>query len=164
MQERDFEIRFGRREDATEAAGLWVQSAREHEEYDAVYTTSPNAERTMRRFLADLSSGGYACLLVAVIRREEGGEEMVGFLSAELREGSPAFSPKTWTSIDDVYVAPGHRGRGIGRSLLDGCKEWSREKGADGVSLQVAAANERARKLYRELGFREVSVYEVLEF
>lgn len=164
MRQRDFEIRFGRREDAAEAARLWVQSAREHEEYDAVYTTSPNAEKTMRRFLADLSSGGYACLLVAVVQSGEGGEEVVGFLSAELREGSPTFSPKTWTSIDDVYVAPDHRGRGIGRSLLDGCKDWSREREADGVSLQVAAANGRARKLYRELGFREVSVYEVLEF
>lgn len=164
MRERDFEIRFGRREDAAEAARLWMQSAREHEEYDAVYTTSPSAEKTMRRFLADLSSGGYACLLVAVIRREEEDDAVVGFLSAELREGSPTFSPKTWTSIDDVYVAPEHRGYGIGRALLDGCKDWAREREADGVSLQVAAANGRARKLYRELGFREVSVYEVLEF
>ena len=63
-----------------------------------------------------------------------------------------------------VFVEPDHRNLGVGRALLECVKEWAKEKGADGVSLQVAAANERGRKFYEELGFREVSVYEVLEF
>jgi ribosomal protein S18 acetylase RimI-like enzyme len=43
-------------------------------------------------------------------------------------------------------------------------RAWAQERDADGISLQVAAANVRGRKFYEELGFREVSVYEVLEF
>ncbi|WP_053057832.1 GNAT family N-acetyltransferase [Rubrobacter aplysinae] len=156
----DYAVRPGRREDAPEAARLWMQSAEEHTEYDEVYRTSPQAERTMRRFLADLASGGHAFLLVAV-EPDEGG--VIGFLSGELREGSPTFSPKTWASVDDIYVAPEHRSRGVGRELVRRCREWAADRGADGVSLQVAAGNERARKLYRELGFREVSVYAVSE-
>jgi ribosomal protein S18 acetylase RimI-like enzyme len=65
--------------------------------------------------------------------------------------------------VDDIYVAPEHRSRGVGRELVRRCREWAAERGADGVSLQVAAGNERARELYRELGFREVSVYAVSE-
>jgi ribosomal protein S18 acetylase RimI-like enzyme len=137
-----------------------MQSAKEHTEYDEVYRTSPQAERTMRRFLADLASGGHAFLFVAV---EPEGGGVIGFLSGELREGSPTFSPKTWASVDDIYVAPEHRSRGVGRELVRRCREWAAERGADGVSLQVAAGNERARELYRELGFREVSVYAVSE-
>lgn len=162
--QREFTIRPGRREDAAEAARLWMRSAEEHTAYDEVYRTSPRAEKTMRRFLADLAGGGHAFLFVAVVDDEAGVEQVIGFLSGELREGSPTFSPKTWASVDDIYVAPEHRSRGIGRALVDRCRQWSRERGADGVSLQVAAANERARKLYRELGFREVSVYSVSEF
>lgn len=158
----DYTVRPGRREDSPATARLWMQSAEEHTEYDKVYRTSAQAERTMRRFLADLASGGHAFLFVAVTPAEDG-EQVIGFLSGELREGSPTFSPKTWASVDDIYVAPEHRSRGVGRELVRRCREWADERGADGVSLQVAAANERARKLYRELGFREVSVYAVSE-
>ncbi len=51
-----------------------------------------------------------------------------------------------------------------GRALVATVSVWAGDKGASGVSLQVAAANDRARKFYDELGFREISVYEVLEF
>lgn len=154
-----YTVRSGRREDAAAAAALWIRSAEEHTAYDLVYTTSPEAEKIMRRFLADLSSSSHSCLFVA-----EADGEVVGFLSGEIREGSPAFSPKTWTAVEDIYVTQEQRSKGIGRALVDACTEWARDKGADGVSLQVAAGNERARKFYDTLGFREVSVYEVKEF
>jgi ribosomal protein S18 acetylase RimI-like enzyme len=53
---------------------------------------------------------------------------------------------------------------GVGRALFKEGQKWAKKKGADGVSLQVAAVNVRARKFYEELGFREVSVYQVKEF
>ncbi len=157
--EGPFTIRPGRREDAAEAALLWMQSAKEHTAHDPIYATAADAERVMRRFLADLAGSSHSFLFVAVI-----GDQTVGFISGELREGSPAFRPKTWASVDDVFVEPDHRNLGVGRALLESVKTWAKDKGADGVSLQVAAANERGRKFYEELGFREISVYEVLEF
>ena len=169
MKERDdkvpspeefrFAVRPGRRDDAADAARLWVQSAEEHTLYDRVYATAPEAEKIMRRFLADLSSSSHSCLFIA-----ERDGEAIGFLSGELREGSPAFKPKTWAAVEDVYVSPDHRSLGVGHALFEACQKWAQEKGADGVSLQVAAANTRARKFYEELGFREVSVYQVKEF
>ena len=155
--ERDFTIRPGRREDAAEAARLWMQSAKEHTAHDQIYATAPGAERVMRRFLADLAGSSHSFLFVA----ETG---TVGFISGELREGSPAFRQKTWASVDDVFVEQAHRNLGVGRALLASVEEWAKERGAHGISLQVAAANKRGRKFYEELGFREISVYEVLEF
>ncbi len=155
----DFTIRPGRREDAAEAARLWMQSAEEHTAHAPVYATAPDAEKTMRRFLADLARNSYAFVFVATV-----GDRTVGFVSGELREGSPTFRPKTWASVDDVFVETDHRNDGIGHALLAGVEEWAKQKGADGVSLQVAAANARGRKFYEDLGFREVSVYELLEF
>jgi ribosomal protein S18 acetylase RimI-like enzyme len=52
----------------------------------------------------------------------------------------------------------------VGHALLRSVQAWARERDADGISLQVAAANARGRKFYDDLGFREVSVYQVLEF
>jgi GNAT superfamily N-acetyltransferase len=159
MRAKDFTIRPGRREDAAEAARLWMHSAEEHTAHDPVYTTAPGAEKTMRRFLADLARNSYAFVFIATV-----GDRTVGFVSGELREGSPTFLPKTWASVDDVFVEPDHRNAGIGRALLASVEAWARQKGAAGVSLQVAAGNARGRKFYGELGFREISVYEVLEF
>ncbi|MDF2701214.1 MAG: GCN5-related N-acetyltransferase [Rubrobacteraceae bacterium] len=157
--ERDFIIRPGRREDVEEATRLWMRSAQEHTEHDQIYATAPGAERVMRRFLADLTASSHTFLFVA-----ESGGQTVGFISGELREGSPTFRQRTWASVDDVFVEPDSRNLGIGRALIQSVEAWAKERGANGISLQVAAANRRGRKFYEELGFREVSVYEVLEF
>lgn len=154
-----FTIRAGRREDAAEAARLWMQSAEEHTTHDSVYTTAPGAEKTMRRFLADIANSGYSFLFVVVA-----GGRIVGFVSGEMRQGSPTFLPKTWASVDDVFVDPDYRNRGMGRALIQSVEAWAKERDADGISLQVAAANARGRKFYEDLGFREISVYELLEF
>ena len=154
-----FTVRLGKRNDAADAARLWVQSAEEHTLYDLVYTTALDAEKVMRRFLAELSSSSHSCLFVA---EREG--KVIGFLSGELREGSLTFKPKTWAAIEDVYVTPDYRSLGVGRALFEEFQKWAKEKSAHGVSLQVAAGNTRARKLYEELGFREVSIYQVKEF
>jgi len=159
VENRDFTIHPGRREDAAQAARLWMQSAREHTSHDPIYVTAPGAERVMRRFLANLTSSNHAFLFVA-----EYDGRTIGFASGELRESSPTFRPKTWATVDDVFVEPDYRNLGVGRALVESVKAWAKERGADGVSLQVAAANERGRKFYEDLGFREVSVYEVLEF
>ena len=159
MPKREFIVRSGRRDDAADAARLWVQSAAEHTAHDPVYATTPDAEKTMRRFLADLTTSSLSFLFVAVLD-----DETIGFISGDLREGSPTFHPKTWASVDDVYVTPEYRSLGVGHALLENVRSWAHDKGASGISLQVAAANERGRRFYERLGFREVSVYEVLEF
>jgi ribosomal protein S18 acetylase RimI-like enzyme len=155
----DFTIRPGRKADAAETARLWMRSAEEHTAHDRVYQTAPGAEKTMRRFLADVANSGYSFLFVVAA-----GDRTVGFISGELRQGSPTFLPKTWASVDDVFVEPEYRNRGMGRALLQSVQSWAKERGADGISLQVAAANSRGRKFYEDLGFREVSVYQVFEF
>jgi ribosomal protein S18 acetylase RimI-like enzyme len=157
--DKDFTIRAGRKDDAVEAARLWMRSAEEHTAHDRVYETAPGAEKTMRRFLADVANSGYSFLFVATA-----GDRTVGFISGELRQGSPTFHPRTWASVDDVFVEPEYRNRGMGRALLQSVRDWAQERGADGISLQVAAANARGRKFYEDLGFREISVYQVLEF
>jgi ribosomal protein S18 acetylase RimI-like enzyme len=157
--DKDFTIRAGRKDDAVEAARLWMRSAEEHTAHDQVYETAPGAEKTMRRFLADVANSGYSFLFVATA-----GDRTVGFISGELRQGSPTFHPRTWASVDDVFVEPEYRNRGMGRALLQSVRDWAQERGADGISLQVAAANARGRKFYEDLGFREISVYQVLEF
>jgi ribosomal protein S18 acetylase RimI-like enzyme len=52
-----------------------------------------------------------------------------------------------------LWVAPGARGQGIARRLLEARAEWARERGAVRLELAIAENNEAAKALYQGLGF-----------
>ena len=58
--------------------------------------------------------------------------------------------------VDELYVVPSNRGRGLAtwlvRSLLERSTPWFRD--AVAFELEVSPANVRARALYERLGFR----------
>lgn len=66
--------------------------------------------------------------------------------------------------IQNLGVIPGHRGNGLGRSLLLKSLEGFWQAGYSIASLEVTAQNVLALDLYRKLGFRRVkTVYKAVE-
>jgi predicted GNAT family acetyltransferase len=61
--------------------------------------------------------------------------------------------------VQGVWVAPAHRGRGIGTAGTAAVVEYARAALAPVVSLYVNAYNDTARAAYRRVGFREVGTY-----
>lgn len=55
--------------------------------------------------------------------------------------------------IGSVYVIAGHRGKGIGRRLLESALEYIDSQGVEEIGLAVTATNEPAKHLYESLGF-----------
>lgn len=55
--------------------------------------------------------------------------------------------------VNDLGVAQGMRGRGIGTALLAACEKRARRTGRKWIRLSVLAANGDALRLYRRLGF-----------
>lgn len=56
-------------------------------------------------------------------------------------------------TIEDIEVSPGHRGRGIGRALMECAADFARERGADHLWLEVSSANAPAVHAYQRMGF-----------
>lgn len=55
-----------------------------------------------------------------------------------------------------IVVHPGHLDRGVGSAMLDDLLAWAqRDPRVHKVELNVRASNERARRLYRRMGFVE---------
>ena len=109
-------------------------------EYD---DPTPGADRLAERMRELLAGGDTAVLL--------GGTGPDGL--AVLR-----FRPSIWTPalecyLAELYVAPLHRGRGLGRALLNGAMELARREGADYMDLGTSEADVAARALYESLGF-----------
>jgi len=55
--------------------------------------------------------------------------------------------------LEELYVVPARRGRGIGRALLLAALEAAARDGAGAVDLEVAVGHERVETLYRREGF-----------
>jgi ribosomal protein S18 acetylase RimI-like enzyme len=56
-------------------------------------------------------------------------------------------------NVHDLAVLPGHRGRGVGRRLLEEIEHRARVRGSSKLTLEVHATNETAIGLYRRFGF-----------
>ncbi len=55
--------------------------------------------------------------------------------------------------IDELFVSPDYRSKGLGGRLLDAAEESFRARGCTNVFLQVGRDNEEARAFYRSRGF-----------
>lgn len=92
---------------------------------------------------------GPAALFVA---EGEGGEAS-GFI--HVTTATDYYSDSATAHIADVVVAPEAEGRGVGRALISYAEEWARQRGFAMLTLNVFIANDRARRVYRKLGFEE---------
>lgn len=61
--------------------------------------------------------------------------------------------------IWDIAVAEEARGRGLGRALLAAAEEAARKAGISEIRLYVLEANERARRIYAEAGFKGYELF-----
>ncbi|MGJ4729202.1 GNAT family N-acetyltransferase [Luteimonas sp. SDU101] len=57
--------------------------------------------------------------------------------------------------VDELYLAPAARGRGLGGALLSAACDWARGQGAAVARLEVNHHNARAKVLYLRSGFRD---------
>lgn len=68
------------------------------------------------------------------------------------------FRTSIWTGaldayLEELYVAPGRRGQGIGRVLLEAAMEAARDAGASRMDLGTSETDTAARGLYESCGF-----------
>jgi len=90
-------------------------------------------------------SGGFSHPFVA-----ESGGRVVGYVCL--------MSLFEEAQILDIAVAPGQRGRGFARALMDHACAVAREKQAEVLTLEVRASSAAAIGLYQRSGFRQVGI------
>ena len=120
-----------------------------------------------KRFIAATSKTeeGYGWFLgtqldepkIVVLVAEQNGE-VVGYTYAGI-EGQDWMSLRGPAGVVyDILVDPAHRGRGIGRQLLDATLEALERGGAKQIVLSTAEGNEPAQRLFRRAGFRPTMI------
>jgi ribosomal protein S18 acetylase RimI-like enzyme len=125
-----------------------------------------------QRFLAAKpeTSAGYAAFLSAqleatdkaVLVADDNGK-VIGYTYAAI-EGYDYMALRGPAGIlHDIIVDPEHRGRGVGRLLLDATIEFFRSRGVPRVVLSTAERNEGAQRLFARMGFRRTMIEMTLE-
>lgn len=103
---------------------------------------------TARQFLADRLSRGESVVLIA-----EGSDgAAIGFV--QLFPGFSSILAAPIYLLNDLFVAPAARGRGVGTVLLKAAAETGRAAGAVRLELSTAITNISARRLYEALGWK----------
>ena len=104
---------------------------------------TPDAERLAER-IARFIERGEATFLLA-------GAGPDGF--AEIRYRTTLYSDGLDAHLEELYVVPAQRGRGLGRSLLEAAMETARKEGATRMDLGTSEDDTAARGLYESTGF-----------
>ncbi|MEM1264082.1 MAG: N-acetyltransferase [Pseudomonadota bacterium] len=80
-------------------------------------------------------------------------DQVVGVVMTSLRPEMLSEAPSA--HLEALAVAPGTEGRGLGRALIDASEAAAKAAGAESITLHVFGTNERARRLYEHVGYRE---------
>lgn len=69
--------------------------------------------------------------------------------------GFSTFAARPLVNISDYFVLPGHRGRGIGRQLLNAIEGRARKLDCCRLTLEVQENNHHAKRIYAAAGFAQ---------
>ena len=77
------------------------------------------------------------------------------------------FRPSTWAEndfcyLEDLFVDPAVRGKGVGRALIDELHKIAIAKGSKRLYWTTAPDNETARKLYDKLAITDRVQYKII--
>ena len=115
--------------------------------------------RRARAFLAERITRRESVILVALGALPGSGrrDDALGFVQLY-----PLFSSvstgRVWL-LNDLFVAPAARGRGVATSLMRSARRYATRTGAVRIELATAHDNRTARRLYAALGYREDTVF-----
>jgi GNAT superfamily N-acetyltransferase len=106
----------------------------------------PLPEEVLDKLIGGLRNHPTTVILLALV-----GGEAAAIATCFL--GFSTFAAKPLLNIHDLAVLPEHRGRKLGRRLLDAVERKARALGCCSVTLEVLERNAPARGLYEAAGF-----------
>ena len=149
----DLVIRPVTRDDLETLIDVYLDTAIHHARIDPEVFHVPTRDDVAVRLRRRIDGRGDTAEYVAAMV----GDEMAGSASVDLSDPlSPGNMMRNLPMAEfGVSVVEAWRGRGIGRALIAWTERWAAERGVERMILNVSDANEGARRLYRELGYRD---------
>jgi aminoglycoside 6'-N-acetyltransferase I len=94
---------------------------------------------------------------LAILVAEAGDGSLAGFVEVDLRSHADGCNPLHPVGyIEGWYVAETHRGRGVGKKLVEKAEDWARSHGCVEMASDVIIDNESSQRAHEALGFEVV--------
>ena len=136
------------------AEGIEIRPAREDEieellplirAYCEFYETQPDDEGLRVMFQTLIADPSQGAVFIA-----HNGATAVGFASLDWKWSSLKAARIGY--LEDLFVDPEARGRGIADALIEACADRCREHGLPAMAWQTAPDNHRAQRVYSRTG------------
>jgi ribosomal protein S18 acetylase RimI-like enzyme len=151
----DIHIRHATRADLAALGRLGALLVRSHHDFDPqrFILATARTEQGYASFLASQIEERDVIVLVA-----EENRTVIGYAYAGVEPTDYMSLRGPAGVLHDIVVDPEHRGRGVGRLLLEAALAFLRSRGAPRVVLSTAARNAPAQRLFASAGFRQTMI------
>ena len=92
---------------------------------------------------------------LAVLLAEDGDSNTVGFVELSIRPSAEGCRTNRVAYVEGWYVAPGARGTGVGRALIEAAEKWGRAEGCEELASDTEIANEASARAHLAVGFQD---------
>ena len=150
-------VRSYGREDLVAVESLWIALYQHQKDHGMLLEVSPSSFKDWAASMT-MALGRFSCLFAAEEKLRP-----IGFLAGRIRSLPPYFGGFPVGFISEVFVDAAYRGQGVGRRLMAAAIEWFQAQKVRRIELQVVINNVGARKVYREMGWKDELVQMVWE-
>ncbi|MBM7648827.1 ribosomal protein S18 acetylase RimI-like enzyme [Bacillus ectoiniformans] len=123
-----------------------------------IFYKQPSDLEAAAQFLKERLDHKDSIVYIAVI-----GEEAVGFVQLYPTFSTVALKPAY--ILNDLYVLPSAREKGVAQALINQCYDYCEQNNARYITLETAVTNKNAQKLYEKMGMRtDDDVYHYVKY
>ncbi len=137
-----------------EITKLWMEFMYFNSEIEPYDTNGENVLTQVETHLKNMIDSEDSLLLVAI---ED--ECVVGYSISSVTLRPSLFKGRDIGHIYDIAITTAHRGKGIGRRMLDRIKTWFESKNVDRIELSDITRKTVPDSFWKEQGFKEALVY-----
>ena len=121
------------------------------DEYRVFYKQASDLDKA-RTFIQNRMKNNESVIFLA-IERQSDNVIPVGFV--QLYPSFSSVSMKKLWILNDLFVAPSARKKGIAKMLMETAKNYAVKTEAKGLILETAVDNDPAKKLYESMGYKK---------
>ncbi|MEM9665549.1 MAG: GNAT family N-acetyltransferase, partial [Bacteroidota bacterium] len=148
-------VRRATRDDLEALAALWNAFMHEQARLEPRLRVAADAQarwtNDAQHWLADETTR----LFVAA---DPGSSPLAGYVMAHRWAPPPIFESGGEVFLQELFVRPEERSRGVGQRLVESVRTWAVSLGAERVRLEALAANEAGRAFWAQLHATPISV------
>lgn len=88
--------------------------------------------------------------------------KLIGFITGKIGQFHQ-YKLSRHGEVINFYIQKEYRNQGVGKQLLAALEGWFREKGCQVVRIETWVFNQETIKIYKKLGFKEISLLFIKE-